>query len=188
MLLTSVGYKIIAKSPTLQLQSITKSFVLDLQVGYVIGRNISTVIRFINDVIEYIQVNNKTGAVVALDYTKAFDSMHKKILIALFQHPGFGSDFTQWVKVLINVTESCISYYGRLSALFPVNSGIRQGCPFSPLAFVLVVVELLAHKIRQSPNVKDICIPTAYGDPLNWPCMLMILPCYCVMKMIFSKQ
>ena len=187
MLLTNVGYKIVAKSPTLQLQSIIKSVVLDEQVGYVIGRNISTVIRFINDVIEYIQVNNKTGTVVALDNTKTFDSMHKKILIAIFQHPGFGPDFTQWVKVLMNDTENCISYYGRLSALFPVNSGIRQGCPFSPLAFVLTV-ELLAHKIRQSPDVKDICIPTAYGDTLNWPCILMILPCYCVMKMIFSKQ
>ena len=45
---------------------------------------------------------------------------------------------------------------------FPVNSGIRPGCPFSPLAFVLAM-ELLAHKIRQSPDVKGICIP-AYGD------------------------
>ena len=44
-----------------------------------------------------------------------------------------------------------------------LNSGIRQGCPFSPLAFVLAV-ELLAHKIRQSPDVKGVCILTAYGD------------------------
>ena len=28
----------------------------------------------------------------------------------------------------------------------------------------MLAVELLAHKIRQSPDVKGICIPTAYGD------------------------
>ena len=161
--LTNVDYKILAKSLALRLQNVIKSVVLDDQVGYIKGRNISTGIRLIDDVIEYIQVNNKTGAVVALDYTKAFDSIHKKFLIAMFELSGFGPEFTQWVKVLMNDTESCISYCGWLSAFFPVNSGIRQGCPFSPLAFVLAV-ELLAHKIRQSPDVKGICIPTAYGD------------------------
>ena len=81
----------------------------------------------------------------------------------MFELSGSGPEITQWVKVLMNDTESCISYCGWLSAFFPVNSGIRQGCPFSPLAFVLAV-ELLAHKIRQSPDVKGVCILTAYGD------------------------
>ena len=112
--------------------------------------------------VEYIQVNNKTGAVVALDYTKDFDSIHKKFLIAMFELSGFSPEFTQWVRVLMNNTESCIGYCGWLSAFFPVNSEIRQGCPFSPLAFVLAV-DLLAHKIRPS-NVKGVCIPTAYGN------------------------
>ena len=81
----------------------------------------------------------------------------------MFELSGFGPEFTQWVRVLMNNTESCIGYCGWLSAFSPGNSGIQQGCPFSPLAFVLAV-ELLAHKIRQSPNVKGICIPTAYGN------------------------
>ena len=161
--LTNVDYKILAKSLALRLQNVIKSVVLDDQVGYTKGRNISTIIRLIDDVVEYIQVNNKTGAVVALDYRKAFDSIHKKLLIAMFELSGFGPEFTQWVRVLMNNTESCIGYCGWLSAFFPVNSGIRQGCLFSPLAFVLAV-ELLAHKIRQSLNVKGVCIPTAYGN------------------------
>ena len=36
-----------------------------------------------------------------------------------------------------------------------VDSGIWQGCPFSPLAFVLAI-ELLAIKIRDSKDVRGI--------------------------------
>ena len=161
--LTNTDYKILAKSLALRLQKMIKSVILDDQVGYIKGRNISTIVRLIDDVIEYIQVNNKTGAVVALDYTKAFDTINKKFLVEVFKVAGFGPEFIQWVTVLMNGTESCVSYCGWLSAFFPVKTGIRQGCPFSPLAFVLAV-ELLAHKIRQSSEIKGIGIPTNYGN------------------------
>ena len=156
--LTNTDYKILAKSLALRLQKVIKSVILDDQVGYIKGRNISTIVRLIDDVIEYIQVNNKTGAVVALDYTKAFDTINKKFLVELFKIAVFGPEFIQWVTVLMHGTESCVSY----CAFFPVDTGIRQGCPFSPLAFVLAV-ELLAHKIRQSTEIKGISIPTNYG-------------------------
>ena len=64
------------------------------------------------------------------------------------QKIGFGSEFTQWVKTLVLETESYISHYGWLSEPFPLERGIRQGCPFSPFLFVLAV-EILATKVRQ---------------------------------------
>ena len=53
----------------------------------------------------------------------------------------------KWVSVLMADAKSCVAYCGWLSEYFAVEAGIRQGCPFSPLAFVLAV-ELLAIKIR----------------------------------------
>ena len=58
----------------------------------------------------------------------------------------------------MNNTESCIKYMGWLSQSIEVSSGIRQGCPFSPVAFILAL-ELLAIKMRAGPSVKGISIP-----------------------------
>ena len=156
--LTNTDYKILAKCLALRLQKVIPSLVSEDQVGYIKGRNISTIIRLIDDVIEYITINNQTGALVALDYSKAFDTIHKGYLVETFRIFGFGEEFISWVKTLMNETESCIQYCGWLSEFFPVNSGIRQGCNFSPLAFVLAV-ELLAIKLRQTNDVRGIDLP-----------------------------
>ena len=52
-------------------------------------------------------------------------------------------------------TKRCVNYCGSLSDFFSVDSGIRQGCPFPPLAFVLAI-ERLAIKIRDVQNIKEI--------------------------------
>ena len=48
------------------------------QVGYVKGRNISSVIRTIDGVIGYLNMTKKSGYLLALDYQKAFDSISKE--------------------------------------------------------------------------------------------------------------
>jgi hypothetical protein len=72
---------------------------------------------------------------------------------------GFKAEFRTWVNVLMTDSESAVNHGGWLSESFGVACGIRQGCPFSPLAFVLAV-ELLAVKIRNSSNIIGIRNPT----------------------------
>ena len=83
---------------------------------------------------------------LALDYAKAFDSISKPFLLLVFSVFGFGPDFHKWVSVLTKGSVCCTNHGGWLSEPFEVMCGIRQGCPFSPLAFVLAV-EILAIKI-----------------------------------------
>ena len=98
------------------------------------------------------------GAIVALDYRKAYDSIRKEFIIHCFQIFGFGNNFIKWISTLMSGAESSIQHSGWLSAFFPVDNGIRQGCPFSPLSFV-VVVEILACKIRQAKHIKGLNLP-----------------------------
>ena len=161
--LTNFDYKILAKVLANRFKGVVSDIIDEDQTAYIRGRNITTILRLIDDVIEYVEVNNQTGAILALDYKKAFDSISKEYLIECFKMFGFGDDFLQWVDTLMSNTESAIIHYGWISEFFPVQSGVRQGCPFSCVAFILGV-EVLALKIRQSPNIKGIRIPTPGGN------------------------
>ena len=161
--LTNFDYKILAKILANRFKGVISDIIDDDQTAYIRGRNITTILRLIDDVIEYVEVNNKTGAILALDYKKAFDSISKEYLLECFKIFGFGDDFIQWVETLMSKTESSVIHYGWVSEFFPVLSGVRQGCPFSCVAFILGV-EILALKIRQCPDIKGIRIPTVDGS------------------------
>lgn len=47
----------------------SKFLIHEDQVGYFKGRHIETIIRIIDDSMEFIDINNITGAIVALDYS-----------------------------------------------------------------------------------------------------------------------
>ena len=76
-------------------------------------------------------------------------------MLQTFRKFGCGPDFVKWVSVLMADAKSCVAYCGWISEYFAVEAGVRQGCPFSPLAFVLSV-ELLAIKIRHCENIKGL--------------------------------
>ena len=100
-------------------------------------------LRLIDDATDQLNVRQKPGFLLTIDYCEAFDRLSKHFILTLKN--GFGPDFVKWVSVLIADAKSCVAYCGWLSEYFAVEAEIRQGCLFSPLAFILVV-ELLAIK------------------------------------------
>ena len=147
--LLNSDYKILAKTLTERLSNVIQDLISTDQCGYLKGRSISTVIRTIDDVINYVNQTDRQGYILACDYMKAYDSISKNFLQYTFEIFGFKPDYRNWVKVLMNGTQSSISHSGWLSRPINITCGIRQGCNWSPLAFILAV-ELLAIKIRNS--------------------------------------
>ena len=166
--LTNSDYKLSAKSLAIRVPSVISSIVNEDQVRFLKGRNISTVIRLIDDTINYLDKSERPGLLLALDYKAAFDTISKEYRVWAFKRFSFGENFVKWMEVLMKNTESCINYMGWLSQSIEVSSGIRQGCPFSPVAFILAL-ELLAIKIRADPSVEGISVPR------NHKCFLKLL-------------
>ena len=107
------------------------------------------------DVFENYKIEDKTGIVLALDFTKAFDSLEWNFMFRVLRFFNFGETFIHWIKLLYTNPLSCIKNNGHISQEVHISRGIRQGCPVSGLLFILAV-EILAIKIRATPALKGI--------------------------------
>ena len=163
--LTNTDYKILAKTLALRVVGVIDKIVGKDQCAYVKGRQITDNLRTIDDVIEYLKYKNKPGVLLAIDFSKAFDSISRKFMINAFKKFGFGVQFTKWVQIIMSENRSSIGYNGWVSGTFKVERGIRQGCPFSPLAFI-IGIEFLALRIRNDHRMKGIKIGNDLVDKI----------------------
>ena len=67
----------------------------------------------------------------------------------------FGNNFIRWIEILLKERESCIRNGGYLSYFFQMERGVRQGCPISPLLFILTV-ELFSRNIISDNKINGI--------------------------------
>ena len=68
--------------------------------------------------------------------------------------------FTSFTSLSLFFTgvQSCVNVNGYLSPFFVLSRGVRQGCPPSPLLYMLVS-EVLAVNIRANPRITGLSIP-----------------------------
>jgi hypothetical protein len=74
-----------------------------------------------------------SGAVVLLDFHKAYDSLSRKFLFQALFAMGFGPLFVSAIRILHMDTVAHVFVNQEISASFAVNSGVKQGMsPGSP--------------------------------------------------------
>ena len=144
--LLNTDYKILKHVLANRLKTVITQIIHTDQNGYIKGRNIAYNIRLIQDVINYLEEDNIEGAVVFLDFQKAFDTVNHNFFHATLEQFKFGKSFIKWVRTIYNKAEACLSNNGWTSKPFEIQRGIRQGCPLSALLFLLVV-EILGNQI-----------------------------------------
>ena len=151
--LLNTDYKIIAHVLANRLQKVLPDVISKDQSGYLKGRNISTNIRSIFDIIDYVEKTNSSGLLAFLDFEKAFDKLNWTFLQKALKQFGFGLQFREYVAILYTNIESCIINNGTTSKYFSINSELRQGCPLSALLFV-IAVEVLSVTLKNNDLVQ----------------------------------
>ena len=74
-------YKILTKVFPNRLLNFLPKLINSDQSGYVPGRYIGHNIRRLEDCIQFLENYNKCGIILNIDYEKAFDSLHHKLII-----------------------------------------------------------------------------------------------------------
>jgi hypothetical protein len=110
------------------------------------------------NVIQHInRSKDKNHLIISIDAEKAFDKIQHHFMIKDLRKLGIEGMFLNIVKSIYDKpTANSILHSEKLKP-FPLKSGMRQGCPLSPLLFN-IVLEFLARAIRQEEEIKGIQI------------------------------
>lgn len=74
-----------------------------------------------------------------VDLSKAFDRVNWLYLRILLNHLGFPFSFIKWITGCISNIPFNVLVSGSATPFFTSARGLRQGCPLSPLLFLLVM-------------------------------------------------
>ena len=85
---------------------------------------------------------------LSLGTEKAIDKIQHPFMIKTLQKMGIEGTYFNIVKAIYDKPIANIILNGEKLKTFPLRSGIRQGCPRSPLLFN-IVLEILATAIRE---------------------------------------
>ena len=83
-----------------------------------------------------------------IDAEKAFDKIQHPFMRKPLQKVGREGTYLNIIKAVYDKPRANIILNGEKLKAFPLRSGIRQGCPLSPLLFN-IVLEVLATAIRE---------------------------------------
>ena len=158
--LLNADYKILAKVLARRLQSVIDGLIDQGQSAFIKGRGASTMLRELYDIIERAKTSKSPSIILSIDYSKAFDKISTGAILKALKVHGFGEYFYRWIQILLKDRKCCVRNAGYISKTFAMERGVRQGCPISPMLFILTS-ELFAAHIRANNNIKGIYFPNS---------------------------
>uniref|UniRef100_A0A8C5MF05 Reverse transcriptase domain-containing protein n=1 Tax=Leptobrachium leishanense TaxID=445787 RepID=A0A8C5MF05_9ANUR len=159
--LLNVDAKLYAKLLATRLAPLLPSLIATEQTGFVPGRQTCDNTRRFYDIIDLAHRTNASGLLLALDAEKAFDRLHWGYMRMVLLRFGLPAQFVHSIMALYSAPSAKVLASGFLSSSFHITNGTRQGCPLSPLIFILAL-EPLALQIKISPAIKG--MPTPNGE------------------------
>ena len=84
--------------------------------------------------------------------------MEWSFLQRVLEKMNFGPSFRSWVQLLYSGIFSRVLVNGFTSEAFRVSRGVRQGCPLSPLLYILVA-ETVSNAIKKDPHIDGFVLP-----------------------------
>ena len=109
--LSNYDYKILSFVLATTLQTVIPFLKKLHQTGYIKQQNMTTYIRLISEIIELCETPGLPGAIISLDFEKAFDSINWHFMQKVAKNIGFGNFFS----TLITNIYACNFYYLRFN-------------------------------------------------------------------------
>jgi hypothetical protein len=141
-----------------RMKKVVSNFVSKKQLGFVPKRLIGEATHLLKLAQAFLDEEGRDGLLLALDWETAFERVSWEYYHLALEALQFGPIFRGWAKLLSNpkaLPMRRIKANGGRSNPFSIKCGVPQGCPFSPLAF-LVVAEALTRLIQNDESINGI--------------------------------
>jgi hypothetical protein len=96
--------------------------------------------------------------ILKLDLKKAYDCINWDFLHLILIQSGFNILLTNWILSCMTSANFVVLINGETSQMFKSGRGLRQGCPLSPLLFILVMegLSLLLKKGKEEGKLSRV--------------------------------
>lgn len=167
--LISVGFKVLLGVMANRLYSAvdTRGLIVPEQAGF--RRYEEAVAQYIAiaEIIRRRGIKEELTYAVFIDFKKAFDKVHHEALYRILEHMGVKGQFLTLIKSMYQNSKMSILAGGQNTRFFGMKRGNRQGCPLSPLLFIIFVNYLLKESSAGGvtvPGVPQPCQGGLYAD------------------------
>lgn len=141
----NISFKIITKIIAERIKVFLASFLTKDQHAFLKGRNIMDAVAITQEILFSMLSNRTKAAILKIDLQRAYHCVHWGFIRCLLAKIGLKSMVINWIMACIEDVNYAIIINGFPTPFFSAERGLRQGCPLSPLLFILVMNSLSLH-------------------------------------------
>jgi hypothetical protein len=158
--LCNLLYKVISKIIAVRIKVFFSKGITKEQFGFLENRQINEAIGIAQETLHSIKTKKSKALILKLDLIKAYDRVDWSFLRLVLLQIGINLEATDWIMGCVSSTNFSVLINGSPTGFFRSTRGLRQGCPLSPLLFLLIVEGLsrLLKKLVEEDKIKGVAV------------------------------
>ena len=150
IMLLSVTSKVLSRIILNRMSSIVDPHLRKEQAGFRKGKSCADQIFTLRQILEQSNEWNTSLYANFIDFTKAFDSIHRPALWEILSHYGIPNKIISIIKMLYRDFQARVICGMELTDSFPIKTGVKQGCMLSPLLFTFCIDWLMKQTTKHA--------------------------------------
>ena len=140
----------------------------DNQNGFRQGRSTTSHILALRRIIEGAKAKNLKATMVFIDFKKAFDSVHRGLLMKILRAYGIPDVIVRLIENVYTGTLAKVLTADGCTEVFDILAGVLQGDTLAPYLFIIVVDYIMTVTIDDDDTDAGFTLTPARSEQKDW--------------------